>query len=657
MCSTESHRPREVLGGVLLELAARLAFGLALAGMGAAGCATERPGYGGPEIEHVVISSRDGRSQEATEGLANRPPRGFPVRSYARLDPLAFENDRQRVESFFREIGYFGVRVAPPVVTPAEDGRVTVRFDVAEGPRATVRQVRFEGVPPALGADDAALEARSGVVPGTPFDHPAYKEAKSKLRAWLYQSGYPYATVTGKVEVSRRTGDVLVRFVADAGPLAHFGEVRVAPGSALPERSIRARVDWAPGERFDPAKLSRTERRLYELPLIGSVRFDVGGTSSTAPDFRSPTPDVTIHVGDDTARELRLGFGVGVAPNYYAELRTQATYVQKNFFDPLNTFRATVRPALAFVKTANAIKPPFQAAGEIERDDMLWPRLRSTVGAALALDHYEIYAVYGVSAVLGFVQPLRGDWLRTALRFRVTAADVDAEHNIDPSYDFKAGIVRPWEWLGVIEHDLLIDARDDALSPTHGYFFDLRLELGRLLIDPHGTYLKITPDLRGYLPLGTERLVLAGRLKLGHALFSATGFLPLTERYFSGGADDHRGFAWRQLSPFVQSTSGQAGPIGGQHLFEGSLELRWDVVQVLGSWLGVAGFADAGDVTLTWQELDLLRPHVAVGPGLRYRTPVGPIRLDIGFRLNRRSPLDPASASPFAIQFSLGEAF
>lgn len=98
-------------------------------------------------------------------------------------------------------------------------------------------------------------------------------------------------------------------------------------------------------------------------------------------------------------------------------------------------------------------------------------------------------------------------------------------------------------------------------------------------------------------------------------------------------------------------------PIGGTALYEGSLEVRVDLVKVWGSWLGLATFLDAGDVALQLSDLETAEPHLAAGAGLRFNTLVGPLRFDVGYRLNRHGAGEPDPGERFAFHLSLGQAF
>jgi outer membrane translocation and assembly module TamA len=168
-----------------------------------------------------------------------------------------------------------------------------------------------------------------------------------------------------------------------------------------------------------------------------------------------------------------------------------------------------------------------------------------------------------------------------------------------------------------------------------------------------------------YVPL-SRRLVIAARATAGRFLLGeGDAETPVTRRYYGGGASGHRGFGYRRLSPMLRGEEGLI-PMGGVEMLESSIEARWAAFVWRGSWVSFVTFLDAGDVTHR-NELELDDLHLAAGVGARYDTVIGPIRFDVGFRLNRWEAAgiegldnpDPGTSTwdRFAIHFSLGEAF
>ncbi len=203
-------------------------------------------------------------------------------------------------------------------------------------------------------------------------------------------------------------------------------------------------------------------------------------------------------------------------------------------------------------------------------------------------------------------------------------------------------------WLSYLDEVATWDRRDNALEPHNGWYASLSLQQGGGPLLGDFDYYRVLPELRGYVSVGDDdALTFAARLRVGELL--PTSGNPedsaVVTRFYSGGAQSMRGFNDRRLSPLLVSqlpaSPGNPNPpvvtlpIGGNGLIDGSFEVRY----ALTTNLVLAGFVDVGQVTTGPIELDdFAHLLVAVGFGLRYRTPVGPIRVDFARRLQVGRP-------------------
>lgn len=596
----------------------------------------------GPEVLSVEIE--DGLELDTgalAAELANHPPSGLVFIDRARLDALALEIDRRRIESFYREEGYFAVEVSDAQVVPDPEG-VILKYVVEPGAPSSVVRLDLDGAPP---EHEAALRALLELRVGEPFRYPAYVRDKERLREQLFRSGYARVVVSGKAQVARVSAEARVTYVIETGPRVRFGKAKVTGKSTLPQSSILARVDFEPGDPFDPEQLEVTERRAYELSLLGSLRFELD------PNAVGETADVEINIADAQPNELRIGVGVGVTSTQY-ELAARAAYTRRHFFHPLLTFRSELRPSVAMIKLDDSIAPNVELFSEIQRDDFLIPRLAGTIGTAFELNQYELYTTVGPSVYGVLSRPLFDDHVRASLRIELELLDLNSDL-FAPDL-LRYGFYDPQATVIAVPA-LTWDERDDGLSPRRGTFLRIEAGIGRTLDSGAGTFVKITPDARVYLPVFTDQLVFAARLRAGASFSSAP--LPVNHRYFAGGSESQRGFGRRLLSPDVLDGRGVLGPVGGEAMVEGSVELRFDLFKLFDNWFGVVAFADAADVTESLDALAIDQLHLAIGPGIRYRTPIGPLRFDLGFRMNRTGPDQPAPDDTWTFHFSLGEAF
>jgi translocation and assembly module TamA len=229
--------------------------------------------------------------------------------------------------------------------------------------------------------------------------------------------------------------------------------------------------------------------------------------------------------------------------------------------------------------------------------------------------------------------------------------------------EIESGAIIPKSYLlPFFEQQLTLDLRDDPVNPTKGAYFGFNLQEAVQIFDRSWNYLRLYPDARGYAPLGLG-IVLAGRFALGAMhIFSASRQLdvqsrergPSPYRMRGGGANSNRGFYPGRLG---------VGLDGGIRRWEASLELRVPLAKSF----SVVFFSDMGDVNAA-PRYRFENMNTAVGMGLRYRTLIGPLRLDVGVRpkgIQGKVPADeippPTDLGAFkfngAIALTIGEAF
>lgn len=629
-----------------------------------------------PVVRRVLIlGNRTVSDDTLREGLSTREPQGWWLwRDEYRFDPLALERDRDRIEAYYQRHGHFSARVTDVRVRELSGNRVDVTFMVHEGPPAILGDVLVDGAPE-LPARDGRPAVHAGALrrmlelsPGQRFIYESYELGKERMLQALQLAGFAHAEVRGKVAVDRTAHRVGVRYAITPGPRVRFGEVSVRGLDRLPESVVRHRVTWSPGEIFDPRAVIETRRRLQALRRFQTVRIELADRDP------SPVADIRITAAEGPPREVRLGVGVGIDPVRW-EGRVRLGYRVFGFPDALSTFSTELRPAYAYLRAADGSGELVgEAVASIVREDLFLPLMRGDAFLSYTRDEYEAYASQGARVRVGASRSWLDERLRAGVTWQlalltfgrvdgVIAPEIRADLGLD-------GLYR----LGTFEQSIAYDARDNPLDARRGIYAELRLREAGAFAGSAFSFVTLTSELRGYLPAG-ERLVLAARARYGR-LLSGPG-LPITERYFSGGASSHRGFPQQRLSPAAtcdddtatcgdDTATGDDDPvaIGGEALIETSVEARLDLLTLRGQWLGIVGFVDGGRVTAGAETLDLRDPSSlrwAAGLGLRYATPVGPLRLDVGYRLNRygESPLvsDDRIRDRLAFHLSIGEAF
>jgi outer membrane protein insertion porin family/translocation and assembly module TamA len=207
--------------------------------------------------------------------------------------------------------------------------------------------------------------------------------------------------------------------------------------------------------------------------------------------------------------------------------------------------------------------------------------------------------------------------------------------------------------LNAFGFDMQHSTADNVLNAHRGYQLAFHTEEAGKFLPGTFNYYAVSADGRHYLPIG-DTIVLASRLQLGSIVAPAADptSVPFAKKYFLGGAASVRGWGRYEISPL--SASGL--PLGGNSLLAFSEELR----AMLHGNLGGVLFLDGGNVWEKGWTVKLNDLRYAIGPGLRYQTPVGPIRLDLGYQLNPIPGLlvnGAPQARRWRIHFSIGQAF
>ncbi len=562
----------------------------------------------------------------------------------SRFDPYVLDRDRARIVAHYQRQGYYSARVTDVRLRLVGGDEVDVQFEIEEGAPSRIAALVTRGVPPALaGPSERALAAlRRGRI----FRYARYETAKQKLVQALRQRGYAHARVDGAARVDRERATVDLQFDVTAGPRVRLGRPRIVGARRVPRSAITARIAWHPGDVYDPEALEETRSRLYELGLFSTVRVSLPRTS------RAEVEQVEIAITEAPRHEVRLGVGAQVDQLYW-RLHGRAGYLIHGFLDPLTTLTLEARPGYAILRGAGSQSGlATDASASLRRDDLVWPLLRGDATVSYALQQLEAYSTQGPGVGVELGRGFLGQRLRAAASWRFRLLQVfGVDSAIDDTLARDLGLTNPYR-LGAFTENLTYDDRDSPVNPRRGAYLSLEVNQGGRFAAGAFRYVRVTPEARGYLPLGS-RAVLTARLRAGAAV---SGTLPMSERYFSGGASSHRGFPQRQLAPFATG-SDHTVPIGGDALFESSLELRYDLVEIWDHMLELGVFADGGDVTLQPGQLDLTHLHWAVGAGLRVRTFLGPLRFDVGYRLDRTGAGNPLPGQRVAYHLTFGEAF
>ena len=536
-----------------------------------------------------------------------------------------FQLDLQRIVRFYRARGFYRVRVSEHHIQ-ADDEKRQVRLLVKITENRPTRVTTLKMAPSDTTYKLPDLDKQLAIKIGDPLDEARLRTSRLALQTEMANFGYPYAKVETEVMRDPQHETAEVTFKIEPGDLCAFGPVEILDTRIYPQRVIREELAFKTGHRFDQSKLLETQQRIYRLDLFRSVVVRAVGRQEAGNDI-----PVEIRVREAPRHALRVGLGYGTED----KLRTLVNFRRRNFLgdarrlqlefkysdlEPGSTNLTIFQPHFPDRKTLLQINTYLAYQKEKVQED----RSRETV-YSLGRFGEEVIA-----------QRLLGRYSNGSLRFRYEQINNDYQ---EEQFDYRKTTMS----LGLLRNSGL-----PLFAPSRGTYSSMELDFSSLGAGGGGfQYLKLTLEARRYSELYTW-MVLASRLRLGvvNALkdeFNAS--IPPEDRLYAGGSSSVRGWGRLLLGPRDDTNT----PSGGNSLFEGSLESR------LAVWknFGAAAFVDFGNVWPRPSDFELLDLYYSAGWGLRYATPIGPVRLDFAWKLNQQ----PFDAGKFEFHLSIGQTF
>ncbi len=558
-------------------------------------------------------------------------------------DGYMVQVDAERIRGQYLRAGYLDVDVRPRIERAGV--AETVIFTIEEGVPATTR-IAIDGIPDDAAVKQAAILAVLPIANGAPFDYAKFDLARDKLLGVVQDAGYAHARLDAEIVADRANRQAIVELHYDLGEPCKFGATQITGVDGEMKTAVEDRLHFATGDTYSNKALANTKQALYRMGRFSTVQVEPDKTTGDV---------VAVHVAADesTRHEVTFGGGFGVDPLSY-EVRGRAGYVIAGWPVPLDTLTLDFRPAYAYLRDGTGYEPRMRALAKLERQDLFWTEAKGAVEVGYSYYAIEAYTLYGPRARLGFSTPLWTQRVQLRVGWQIQSIDFrDINPLIDTALQMQLGLDRT-ERDGTFDQAVIADFRNNPIEPRYGVYAALKVIEGSPYAGGNFTYVDVIPELRGYVPIGP--IVIAARAKYG----AIDGQVPVTERFFGGGAEGQRGFAERQLSPSVTGPymgSTITIPYGGAGMIETGLEARIPITTIRAMPLGGVVFLDGGDVTEAPSQLNVGNLNWAVGVGARLHTVIGPVRFDLGYRVNRTGPSDPEPGSKMAFHLSVGEAF
>jgi outer membrane protein insertion porin family len=526
-------------------------------------------------------------------------------------------NDLRRIEAFYQTRGFLRAEISEPDVRvdPQAQG-IFITIAIKEQDQYRVGRLRVEG-------DDlfSAIELKNTMKlqEGEIFDRSQLANDILRLTDRYTERGYAFADIVPLTNIDQEKRLVNVEVQIDRGPQVRVGRILIVGNEITRDKVIRREVRLNEGDLFDSSKLRRSRQRLGNLGFFEEVKLD------TRRRPEEDLVDLEVRVKEQPTGAFTAGAGYSSTQSVIGT----ASIRQNNLFG--RGQRLALSAAISGISadfTLSFTEPYF---------------LDSQISLGLEAFNrsfdYESFESRETGGGLRFSRAL-GEYVRVGLGYRyedinITDVSEDASQRIkDLAGRSTSSVITP---------SVAWDSRDNQFNPTRGYYHFASFDFAGGPLGAENQFYKATAEANWYYPLIGD-IVFSARGRVGYADGWGDKDLPLLERFFVGTQNvTIRGYRLEDVGP--QDINGD--PIGGNSLVLLSGQLRFPVTE----GLSLVGFIDAGNL-YDKNEFDPTRLRVGVGAGIRFVTPLGPLALDWGFKINREP-----GERPSEIHFNIGTLF
>ncbi len=540
-------------------------------------------------------------------------------------EPL-LQQDMKTLTAFYQREGFIDVQINRELAFNDRDQTVAVNIVIQEGKPVSLGRIEHHfahdsSSRPYLDKVFHEEKGKLAVSRGQRFRDEAIQQDKTSLTTALSNNGYLYAQVAVKPSLRETDNIADLLFEINQGPLCRFGSISVSGNYRTDSSLIVKQVAFKPNDRYSQEVVQRSQRFIYQLGLFQYVTIKVSTNEShhhvlTVELIVKEAPRLTTKLGVGYGREERLRFSGDLRfLNVLGGGRSLTLTAKHSKLEPYNVLLKLIQPAFihpgAFLSLSPFSRSEKEPGFSIKR-----------YGADFS---YQQRFSYYTDGSVSYIYE----------RDRLSVSEMtiaEALKNQDVKLYNKSSVTFGW----VNDHSYPL------FQPQRGWYHASTLTLTGVGLQSDFHFLRWIFESRKYTKL-MEGYVFAVRAKIGSMKpLYEDKVTPLEERFYSGGSNSVRGWGRSMLGP-VSSVN---KPLGGNSQAEASAELRYPLYKMLH---GVV-FYDVGNVwsdylTFPWSEL-----RHAGGAGLRFQTPIGPIRLDLAW------PLGEGNRS-MQVHVSIGQAF
>lgn len=509
--------------------------------------------------------------------------------------------DAGKLTAFYHNKGYAKARIGEPVIDIDKE-TIVVTYKIDEGQKYSIGRISCNGelIKPA-----EKLMADFRTPKEAAYNREAIQQDMMKLTDIYGDEGYAEADIYPKIDYDDAAKVANITFEISKGQPMNIGNIYISGNTKTRDKVIRRQLKIYEQSLYRASKLKRSIRNLHYLDYFEEQDLKVETVKGEKPG----TLDISINVKEKPTGTFSFGGGYSSVDNLFV----MAAINQRNLFGrgQILNLQAEVggtstRYNLGFTEPW-LFDIPLSAGFDLynwERDYDDYDK--QSVGGALRAG-YPVWDFTRVQASYGY---------------EITELDDIAADASDDIKDLEGS-----HSTSRISGTLKYDSRDRVFNPTHGAQYSLGVEYAGGFLGGDIAYIKNSGEAGLYFPIFWK---FTGFIhgEIGNIVEQSSGILPDYERFYLGGINSVRGYKWRDIS----TLDSKGKEIGGNRYLQGNIELLFPIVESA----GVVGlfFADTGDVYGKSEDVEFSEMHYTAGYGLRWYSPIGPIRIEYGYVLD-----------------------
>ena len=532
------------------------------------------------------------------------------------------EDDVFTLKTFYLANG-FGDAVVDHRESWSKDRQnVSVVFSISEGVQTMITSIRLTGV---VSVSEEEAYRVLTLKEGEPLRRYMLRSDENALAALISEKGYPHVTVQGQASLSKDRSTAEVNYTVDEGPLVTMGNIYYQGNFRTREKVLASEIEMDKGSPFSLKKMLDGQRNIRDLAIFSSVQFNTIG-------LKEKRSEITLLADMEEKKPYYFQIGGGYESERGLFAQTRAG--DHNLLGANKDVWVAGEVSQIGYKTEMGLREPRFFASRISATLGLFSEKRQEFNQNFGTRMYGATMILSrkmsqnITAGLGLRYEYREEFLQNAGTERAGIVDEDPS---DPR-----GIL-------VTTPSIIFDTRDSFIKPTKGVYSTVSVDVSKGIQKTLDNFVKYRFDARYYItPVNPVTLSWIGRVGYLDP-FGPSDQIPDDQLFYLGGTLDVRGFDENLLR-----FDSNGDPLGGRFSLAGSVEARID----LGRNVELTCFYDIGTVRDTYEDIGSEDFRSSVGLGLRYLTPIGPIGILYGHKLDRKP-----GESPGRFHFSVGYTF